>query len=108
MGTPTFPDEDPNLLLVVEDSFDISGRGRVLAPGLPSTTKHVLKKGDPIRLVKPSGEASETVILGIEAVHSRRAEPPQVLFFLTIPRSVTAQEVPRGTRVLANPPRVAS
>ncbi|WP_457324105.1 hypothetical protein [Roseateles sp. P5_E11] len=88
------------LLLIVEDSFQISGRGRVLAPGLPTTTDLVFGKGAPVHLVRPDGQVTETVIQAIEAVHMRRMESPTMVFMITLPKTISAEEVTKGTRVI--------
>jgi len=91
---------DQTLVLTVEDTFLISGRGRVLAPGLSTTTKLALKPGDAVKLVRPDGGITETVVQGLDAVHSRRTERPEILFFITLPKSVTAEDAPTGTRLV--------
>ena len=88
------------MLLVMEDSVLITGRGRVLAPGLPSTAKLFVKAGDAARLIRPDGSVTDTVIQGVEAVHLRRVEQPQMIFMITLPKAVTADETPKGTRLV--------
>ena len=51
---------DDKLLLIVEDSFHIQGRGVVLAPLFDSPAPHFRPQQARVRLVSPSG--SETVI----------------------------------------------
>ena len=81
------------LLFIVEDAFQISGRGCVLVPG-PST-----EPGDPIRLVKPDGHAIDTCVRGVEMIH-RRPPPKVVTAPILLPKEITKDQVPVGTRVL--------
>ena len=88
------------LLFVVEDAFQVTGRGCVLVPG-PSTEAGgpVLRVGDPIRLVKPDGQAIETRIHGIEMLH-RRPPPKVITAPILLPKEITKDQVPVGTQVL--------
>lgn len=88
------------LLFVVEDAFQITGRGCVLVPG-PSTEPGgpALRVGDPIRLVKPNGQEIETLVRGIEMIH-RRPPPKVVTAPILLSKEITKDQVPVGTRVL--------
>ena len=85
------------LVLTVEDAFQISGRGCLLTPGLPSATQLPLGPGTSIRLVRPNGESFDTVVKGLDAMHNRSVTSPEVQFFITLPESVATSEVPPGT-----------
>lgn len=87
------------LVLTVEDAFQITGRGCMLTPGLPAGTKLPLTPGASVRLVRPDGEAFDSVIKGLDAMHSRRTENPEVRIFITLPESISTSEVPPGTVV---------
>ena len=86
-------------ILMVEEAFQISGRGCLLTPGPPAPTKLRLGPGTAVRLVRPDGDAFESVIRGLDAIHNRRTEEPEVRFFITLPESVSPTEVPPGTAV---------
>jgi translation elongation factor EF-Tu-like GTPase len=88
------------LLFIVEDAFQITGRGCVLVPG-PSAEVGgpALRVGDPIRLVKPDGQAIDTHVRGIEMIH-RRPLPKVITAPILLPKEVTKDQVPAGTRVL--------
>ncbi len=88
------------LLFIVEDAFQIAGRGCVLVPG-PSTEAGgpVLHVGDPIRLIKPNGQAIETRIHGIEMIH-RRPSPKVITAPIALPDDITKDQVPAGTQML--------
>jgi hypothetical protein len=86
-------------LLTVEDAFQISGRGCLLTPGLPASTKLRLGPRMTVRLVRPDGEVFDSVIKGLDALHNRRTDEPEVRFFITLPESVSPTEVPPGTTI---------
>ena len=88
------------LLFIVEDAFQITGRGCVLVPG-PSTEPGgpTLRVGDPIRLVKPHGHAIDTCVRGVEMIH-RRPPPKVVTAPILLPKEITKDQVPVGTHVL--------
>ncbi len=88
------------LPFIVEDAFQITGRGCVLVPG-PSTEAcgPRLRVGDPIRLVKPDGQAIDTRVRGVEMIH-RRPPPKVVTAPILLPKEITQDQVPLGTHVL--------
>lgn len=92
---------EPTLLFVVEDAFQISGRGCVLVPGpMAEVGRPDVCVGDRIRLVKPNGESIDTTIQGIEMIGRR--PPPKVLTApILLPREITKDQVPKGTQVLS-------
>ena len=87
------------LILTVDEAFQITGRGCVLTPGLPSSTKLKLAAGSTVRLVRPDGESFDSVIQGLDAIHNRNVAEPEIRFFITLPASVLPTEVPSGTAV---------
>jgi hypothetical protein len=91
---------EAGLLLIVDDAYQISGRGCVLTPGVPTTTKLAFRAGDAVELIRPDGEVMESVIKGIDAVHNRRADAPEIFFFIVLPKTVGPADVPKGTRVV--------
>jgi hypothetical protein len=55
------------LLSIVEDVFELSGRGSVIVvPGYPRSANLKVKVGDPLRLKLPDGTVTATVVGGIE------------------------------------------
>jgi hypothetical protein len=86
-------------ILTIEEAFQISGRGCLLTPGLPASTKFPLGPGTTVRLVRPDGGAFDSVIKGLDALHNRRNDEPEVRFSITLPESVSPTEVPPGTAV---------
>lgn len=88
------------LLFIVEDAFQITGRGCVLVPG-PSAEPGgpALRVGDPIRLVKPDRQEIDTLVRGVEMIH-RRPPPKVVTAPILLPKQITKDQVPVGTRVL--------
>jgi translation elongation factor EF-Tu-like GTPase len=92
---------EPRLLFVVEDAFQITGRGCVLAPGpVAEAGGPVLRVGDRIRLVKPDGQSIETTVRGIEMI-GRRPRPAVITAPILLPREITKDQVPPGTHVFA-------
>ena len=91
----------PAFLFTVEEAFQISGRGCVLVPrhGEEPAVRSV-RVGDPIRLVKPDGEVTDTQIAGIEMLNFGGRKPPEKGFApILLPAPLTKDEVPSGTRV---------
>ena len=91
---------EPILLFVVEDRFNISGRGCVLVPGIPPEpglpTVHV---GDSIRLIKPNGDVIDTKIHGVEMINYRGRPPERITVPISVSRPLSASDVPVGTQV---------
>jgi len=92
--------QQPRLLLTVDEAFHVTGRGCLLTPGLSAESMPPVKRGDRVRLLLPSGGTSESVIHGIDAVHNRNTKKPEIRFFLTLPREVKKEDIPKGTEVL--------
>lgn len=91
------------LLLTVDEAFHISGRGCLLTPGLPVEGAPPIQRGDELQLQLPDGRTAATVIHSIDAVHNRKTDAPEIRFFLTLPRKVSKEDVPRGTQVYWRP-----
>lgn len=92
---------ESTLLFIVEDAFQITGRGCILVPG-PSAEAGgpTLRVGDPIRLVKPDGQVVDTEVRGIEMIN-RRPRPQVITAPILLPKGITKDQVPVGTRVLS-------
>ena len=92
---------EPTLLFIVEDAFQITGRGCVLVPG-PSAEAGgpTLRVGDPIRLVKPDGQVVDTSVRGIEMI-GRRPPPKVITAPILLPPEIKKEQVPIGTQVLS-------
>ena len=86
-------------LFVVDQAFHLSGRGCVLAPG-PSIEDGapVVRVGDRIRLVLPSGEVLNTRIKGLEML-KRLVRPRVLTAAILLPTNITKEQVPIGTHV---------
>lgn len=90
---------EPQLLLTVEDAFLISGRGCMLIPGLVAGSVLPLQRGDLLQLLLPGGQTAETAIYGLEAIHNRKSENPEIRFYITLPKQIRKEDVPTGTKV---------
>lgn len=92
---------EPSLLFTVEQVFQVSNMGCVVAPGVtPGPSVPEVRPGDPIRLLKPDGEIVDTWIHSIPhfSYGSRpRPEVPKLPFVL--PPEISKEDVPLGTRV---------
>lgn len=87
------------LLFVVEERFQISGRGCVLAPGASTEPgSPIVKVGDPLRLKTPDGRVIDTRVLGIEMLNFRRI-PVRITAPILLPPELSAEDVPSGTEV---------
>lgn len=89
---------EPILLFIVEDAFQITNRGCVLAPG-PSgeAGAQPLRIGDRLQLRKPDGQSFETVIQGVEMLGRPRQKV--ITAPILLPRDITKNDVPKGTEV---------
>jgi len=86
-------------LFVVEQSFQLAGRGCVLAPGPsiePGATP--VRVGDKIQLLLPSGARMETHIGGLEMI-KRIVRPAVLTAAVLLPPDISKDQVPVGTQV---------
>lgn len=84
-------------LFKIEDVFDISGRGCVLAPGIPYSLGLDVKAGAPLTVVTPSGERLRTRIASFEGFHRRDRGLTHAAFALD--REVEKAQLPIGSDV---------
>lgn len=90
-------------LFVVEDAFEIPGRGCVVVPGLTVASPPV-KVGSSIRLQLPDGTMKDTFVAGIEMLnYGPRPRPAVFTFPVLLPREFRKGNVPPGTKVLLMP-----
>jgi translation elongation factor EF-Tu-like GTPase len=92
-------DLEKTLLYIVEDAFQISGRGCVLASGIPEDSPVQVRNGDVVMLVQPSGKIFESVIHSLDAIHNRSVDKPEVRTLVVLPKSVHKQDVPAGSKL---------
>lgn len=85
------------LISKVEDVFQLTGRGCIVAPGiLHSTDAPTLRVGDVVILKRPDGSEIQTVIRGMEMggrVLSRKSTP------LLLGEEITKDMIPVGTEL---------
>ena len=85
----------PRLLSIVEDTFQISGRGVIVMPGIPRQRDWRIKVGDPLFLHRPDGSALQSSVFGIEM-----ASPPHPSCIpLLIGPGLTKDDIPVGTEL---------
>lgn len=93
----------PVLLFVVEDAFQITGRGCVLAPGpVAEPGARPVRVGDQLRLHKPDGQSFDTVIRGVDML-GRRQRSEIITAPILLPREITKDDVPIKTEVWLHP-----
>jgi hypothetical protein len=85
----------PRVLLTVEDSFAIEGRGVVLLPKLEPTGDEVFRAGDPIRIRRPDGSDLDTTMHGVEFLTTSKDSFPVIL----LPKHIDKSDVPIGSEV---------
>jgi hypothetical protein len=81
---------------IVENSFQIAGRGCVLVPAPSPLPDFRLRAEDPIRLQYPDGRTLETRIASIEMLSGPGAKGR--LAFL-LPEPITKSDIPSGTEI---------
>jgi hypothetical protein len=84
-------------LFKIEDVFDITGRGCVLAPGIPYSLGLEVKAGAPLTVVTPSGERLQTRISSFESFHQRDEGLTHAAF--AVDRAVAKAQLPVGSDV---------
>lgn len=90
---------DPVLPFIVEEAFQITGRGCVLVPGLSAEEgSQPIRIGDRVWVRKPDGRSFDTVIAGVE-MFGRRSRPKVITTPILLPEDVTKGDVPIGTEV---------
>ena len=86
------------LLFKVEDVFDISGRGCVMAPEIPFSSLDIsIRVRDRIQLRTPEGDVLNTYIASIELV--KPSDGSACRAAIVLPRELLKKDVPIGTEV---------
>jgi len=83
-------------LFEIEHVFNISGRGCVVAPGIPYSLSVDVRVGAQIVIETPSGARLETKISAFEMIN--RGKPMEHAPF-SLPRTILKEQVPVGSRV---------
>ena len=79
----------------IEDTFEITGRGMVLLPGIPDDRKkYVVHIGDSLEVRKPDGQHLITTVAGIEMCNS-----PKRFIPLLLSKDVRKEDVPVGSEL---------
>jgi len=85
------------LLFKVEDVFDLSGRGCVLAPQVFSNVGVKVRAKDRLQLRTPDGRVVDTHIASIELGKPQDGSPCRA--FIMLPRELGKKHIPIGTEV---------
>jgi len=85
------------LLFKVEDVFDLSGRGCVLAPQIFSNVDVKVHAKDQLQLRTPDGKVLDTHIASIELGKPQDGSPCRA--FIMLPRELGKEDIPIGTEV---------
>jgi hypothetical protein len=83
-------------LSIVEDSFEITGRGCVITFQEP-TSEFRLRAKIPIQLRRPDGTVVETHIAGVEFCVGQKVNTSKLAFLL--PKNINKGDVPTGTEI---------
>ena len=81
---------------VVEDIFNISGRGCVIVPGIPYSFEPNVKIGDQLEFHNPSGTIIKTTLRGVEMLN--RGKPMEHVPF-TVDRKVKKGDIEIGAKL---------
>jgi translation elongation factor EF-Tu-like GTPase len=82
------------LLITVEDTFIIQGRGLVPVPGLIPVGNERFKVGDPLLLKRPDGHELLTSIGGLELSTPNPRHEVGILL-----KDMSKEDVPKGTEI---------
>ena len=82
-------------LSTVEDTFDITGRGLIVAPGIPLDGDWRILIGDPITLERPDGSKLQSTVRGMESFRPSNT----TCIPLLLETGVTKADVPIGTKL---------
>ena len=90
-----------NLICEIEEVFDLTGRGCVIAPGISKETECTVLIGSPLIIVCPDGTELKTTVKGIEMINS--IKKPVRFNPILLPRDIEKGQLPKGSKVyLAN------
>ena len=84
-------------ILVVEDTFDLKGRGLVIT-GLVEDDAPKLRKGDRIEILQPNGSKINSIVVGVEMIGRKCFPVPnqkENLAFMV--KDLLKEDVPRGS-----------
>lgn len=84
------------MICTIEDVFDITGRGCVVAPGVPYEFPVPVGIGARLLVEKPSGERIETKLAGLEMIN--RGKPMNHAPF-SVERKTRKTDLPIGSKV---------
>ena len=82
-------------IVVVEDTFEIKGRGLLLVPGILPKEGELFRVGDPIRLRRPDGAWIHTRIDDLQCLSSNPPAGDIVIMLAGFAKS----DIPVGTEV---------
>jgi hypothetical protein len=85
------------LLFKVEAVFDISGRGRVIAPAVPAGADFSIRVNDQVQLRTPDGRVLDTHIASIDFLNPQDGSTCRMAIML--PHDLAKQNIPTGTEV---------
>lgn len=85
------------LICEIEEVFDLSNRGCVIAPGVSKDTKCTVLIGSPLIIICPDGSRVETAVKGLEMINSIRK--PVLFYPILLPRGIGKEQVPKGSKV---------
>lgn len=85
------------LILTVEDVFEITGRGLILAPKIPDNLSFAVRPKDQIQLRTPNGQRLDTHIASFALGKPMGGGP--TIVDIELPSDIRRDDVPTGTEV---------
>lgn len=85
------------LICEVEEVFDLTDRGCVIAPGISKDSKCTVLIGSSLLVIRPDGTKLETEVKGIEMINPIKLQVAATPILL--PRDIKKVDVPKGSKV---------
>lgn len=85
----------PRVLLTIEETFTVEGRGVVLLPRLEPIDEERFAAGDPVRIRRPDGTDLNTVMQGVEFLTTT----DDSFLVILLPKHIEQSDVPVGSDV---------
>jgi hypothetical protein len=85
------------MISIIEDVFDITGRGLIVVPGVTLADNLKIRAGDSVLLKRADGTELVTTIMGIELIG--RGSRPILYKPLVFRSDLTKEAMPIGTEI---------
>jgi hypothetical protein len=91
---------ETNLLLTIQDVFQIEGRGAVIT-GLPASDSAVITRGQPLAIETPAGLRLTTSVRDFELMRNCFSPHLPRPWAISFTDNFSAAQLPRGSKVYA-------